>query len=226
MGVLGKPFSLQHVGEFAWQLFQGVNMRLPDSKAPTPRWASGPLLKSNERSMPPLGYPRETDSLCPRCVIETRTLWAGAKPLRVRVSPALGRGPHRVVELRAVHDGTVLSILAIWNDLTDVGSRRVWAWDARSRQYYLRESETDMLAFKFTLSGSPKACMMTGEEGVYDVWQWRSGWNDAYGYADDGTLTISRTPLDYDDVRVYPMPGEGKMLYLRWEEELGKKYES
>ncbi len=47
-------------------------MRLPDSKAPTPRWASGPLLKSNERSMPPLGYPRETDSLCPRCVIETR----------------------------------------------------------------------------------------------------------------------------------------------------------
>ncbi|MBW2264412.1 MAG: radical SAM protein, partial [Deltaproteobacteria bacterium] len=33
---------------------------------------AGPLLKSHQRSKPPLGYPRETDSLCPRCVIETR----------------------------------------------------------------------------------------------------------------------------------------------------------
>src|SRR5215813_15326471 len=26
----------------------------------------------NERSHPPLGWPRETDSLCPRCVVDTR----------------------------------------------------------------------------------------------------------------------------------------------------------
>ena len=32
----------------------------------------GPLLKSYERTSPPLGFPRETDSLCPRCVKEVR----------------------------------------------------------------------------------------------------------------------------------------------------------
>src|SRR4029453_4157410 len=35
-------------------------------------WAPGPLIKSRERTKPPLGWPRETDSLCPRCVVETR----------------------------------------------------------------------------------------------------------------------------------------------------------
>jgi len=31
-----------------------------------------PLLKSWEKSKPPLGWPRVTDSLCPKCVIEAR----------------------------------------------------------------------------------------------------------------------------------------------------------
>ncbi len=38
-----------------------------------PAWAPAPLLKRRERSFPQLGWPRETDSLCPRCVKETRT---------------------------------------------------------------------------------------------------------------------------------------------------------
>jgi uncharacterized radical SAM superfamily Fe-S cluster-containing enzyme len=56
----------------AWQAFQAVNTRLPASEGATRPWAPGPLLKSHQRSRPPLGYPRETDSLCPRCVMETR----------------------------------------------------------------------------------------------------------------------------------------------------------
>ncbi len=70
MGGLGQ--SLQQVGELAWKAFQAVNTRVPASPAPTPAWAPGPPLKSHQRSRPPLGYPRETDSLCPRCVVETR----------------------------------------------------------------------------------------------------------------------------------------------------------
>jgi len=57
----------------AWKLFQSVNRRLPEGEAIRPTWAPGPLLKSYERSAPPLGFPRETDSLCPRCVKEVRT---------------------------------------------------------------------------------------------------------------------------------------------------------
>ncbi len=38
----------------------------------TPKWSDKPLLKSWQKSKPPLGWPRTTDSLCPKCVIEAR----------------------------------------------------------------------------------------------------------------------------------------------------------
>ncbi|MGD1155940.1 MAG: radical SAM protein [Terriglobia bacterium] len=38
----------------------------------TPRWSDKPLLKSWEKTKPPLGWPRQTDSLCPECVKEAR----------------------------------------------------------------------------------------------------------------------------------------------------------
>ncbi|HEV2351698.1 MAG TPA: radical SAM protein [Terriglobia bacterium] len=37
-----------------------------------PRWSDKPLLKSWEKTKPTLGFPRETDSLCPGCVKEAR----------------------------------------------------------------------------------------------------------------------------------------------------------
>jgi len=61
------------LSDVAWKAFQSVNQRLPEGEAIRPKWAPGPLLKSYERSAPPLGFPRETDSLCPRCVREVRT---------------------------------------------------------------------------------------------------------------------------------------------------------
>jgi 7,8-dihydro-6-hydroxymethylpterin dimethyltransferase len=85
MGGLGH--SLQQIGQVAWDAFQAINTRLPARPAPTPAWAPGPLLKSHQRSRPPLGYPRETDSLCPRCVVETRRqIIAGERDLSELVS--------------------------------------------------------------------------------------------------------------------------------------------
>ena len=57
----------------AWNVFQSVNTRLPEGQPFQPAWASAPLLKSYQRSMPTLGFPRETDSLCPDCVKEVRS---------------------------------------------------------------------------------------------------------------------------------------------------------
>ena len=56
----------------AWRVFQSINARLPEGELPMPQWAPGRIAKSRERSSPPLGFPRETDSLCPRCVPEIR----------------------------------------------------------------------------------------------------------------------------------------------------------
>ncbi len=55
-----------------WNAFQTINRRIPEGELPAPKWASGKLLKSYQRSAPPLGFPRTTDSLCPRCVPEVR----------------------------------------------------------------------------------------------------------------------------------------------------------
>jgi 7,8-dihydro-6-hydroxymethylpterin dimethyltransferase len=38
----------------------------------TPKWSDKPLLKSWQKSKPTLGWPRTTDSLCPKCVVEAR----------------------------------------------------------------------------------------------------------------------------------------------------------
>src|SRR5438876_428206 len=71
-GVTGSKIA-STLSDVAWKAFQSVNKRLPEGEAIRPKWAPGPLLKSYERSAPPLGFPRETDSLCPRCVKEVRT---------------------------------------------------------------------------------------------------------------------------------------------------------
>lgn len=63
---------MQVAAELSWQAFQAINTRLPEGKPFQPVWAPGPLLKSYQRSMPELGFPRTTDSLCPKCAVEIR----------------------------------------------------------------------------------------------------------------------------------------------------------
>ena len=82
---------LQQVGEAAWKAFQSVNGRMREGASSSPSWAPGPLPKSYERTLPPLGYPRETDSLCPRCVIDTRkSILSGERDLSELVGGHLG----------------------------------------------------------------------------------------------------------------------------------------
>ncbi len=67
-----KASFLVAMSDFAWRAFQAVNTKLPEGKLPRPNWAPERIAKTKDRSAPPLGFPRETDSLCPRCVPEIR----------------------------------------------------------------------------------------------------------------------------------------------------------
>lgn len=67
------PGFVAGLSDLAWRLFQAVNTRLPQGELPHPKWAPGKILKSYQRSAPPLGIPRTTDSLCPKCVPEVRS---------------------------------------------------------------------------------------------------------------------------------------------------------
>src|SRR5204862_4046920 len=51
----------------ASHLSRAVARALPHRSRPTPAWASGPIPTSAERSKLPLGVPRSTQSLCPKC---------------------------------------------------------------------------------------------------------------------------------------------------------------
>ena len=57
----------------AWHVYKALN-RINQGGAFTPGWSDKPMLKSYQKTKPPLGWPRETDSLCPTCVREARQL--------------------------------------------------------------------------------------------------------------------------------------------------------
>jgi hypothetical protein len=58
--------------ERIWSALQWMNRALPEPAPFSPRWADQPIPRGRKRTKPPLGWPRETDSLCPRCVKEAR----------------------------------------------------------------------------------------------------------------------------------------------------------
>ena len=73
--------GLSSAASVAWPLFQRVNS-LKEGKPFQPAWAPGPMLKAHERTFPKLGWPRQTDSLCPACVKEVRQeILSGARDL-------------------------------------------------------------------------------------------------------------------------------------------------
>src|SRR5262249_23177014 len=55
-----------------WLLMQRINQLGPAPKPFHPKWSDRPIPRGREREKPPLGWPRETDSLCPECVKEAR----------------------------------------------------------------------------------------------------------------------------------------------------------
>ncbi len=85
--------------KIAWPTFQFINRMFKDGKSIWPKWAPGPLLKSYERTRPLLGFPRKTDSLCPRCVIETREeIISGQKDHTVLIDGNPGEVPAQIIE--------------------------------------------------------------------------------------------------------------------------------
>ena len=64
-------WALCRAAGITFDTIQFFNKRNPNPSF-TPKWSDKPLLKSWEKSKPTLGWPRQTDSLCPDCVKEAR----------------------------------------------------------------------------------------------------------------------------------------------------------
>ncbi len=96
--------ALSASAKLLWQSLQAVNRRVP-AREFHPSWAPAPLIKSTQRTKPPLGWPRRTDSLCPTCVREARQrILDGEQAVETLVREHVGEVAATIVE----RDGRVV----------------------------------------------------------------------------------------------------------------------
>jgi len=82
----------------AFNTIQYFNKRNPNPSF-TPAWSEKPLLKSWEKTKPTLGFPRETDSLCPGCVKEAReSIFKGDKDWRDLMHEKVGEIKAQIIK--------------------------------------------------------------------------------------------------------------------------------
>ncbi len=98
--------GLTYAARGAWNVFETLN-RIKPAQSFTPKWSEKPLLKSWEKVKPPLGWPRETDSLCPVCVREARQeILDGKRDYKILLSEKVGEIKATIIE----RDGKILMV--------------------------------------------------------------------------------------------------------------------
>jgi 7,8-dihydro-6-hydroxymethylpterin dimethyltransferase len=87
-----------------WFVYEKLNRMNPNPSF-TPNWSDKPLLKSYQKTKPPLGWPRTTDSLCPKCVPEIRQqIVDGKMPVEILKNEKMGEIKAQIIE----RDGKIL----------------------------------------------------------------------------------------------------------------------
>ena len=98
--------ALSLTANAVWAVMQW-GYRLNQNPSFTPKWSDEPILKSWEKTKPTLGWPRETDSLCPVCTRELRQeIVDGKKDVSVLLTEKIGEIKATIVE----RDGKVLMV--------------------------------------------------------------------------------------------------------------------
>src|SRR5881398_766555 len=98
--------GLSFAANGAWVVFNNLN-KINQRPSFTPKWSDKPLLKSYEKTKPPLGWPRETDSLCPTCTREARqAILDGKKDVSILLNEKVGEIKATILE----RDGKILMV--------------------------------------------------------------------------------------------------------------------
>jgi tetraether lipid synthase len=98
--------GLSFAAKGAWVVFDSLNSIKPNA-AFTPKWSELPLQKSWQKVKPPLGWPRETDSLCPNCVREARqAIVDGKQDYKILLNEKVGEIKATITE----KDGKIVMI--------------------------------------------------------------------------------------------------------------------
>ncbi len=89
-----------------WHAFNTLNS-IRRNPSFTPKWSEKPLNKSWQKTKPPLGWPRQTDSLCPTCVREARQeILDGKKDVSILLTEKVGEIKATIIE----RDGKIVMV--------------------------------------------------------------------------------------------------------------------
>jgi uncharacterized radical SAM superfamily Fe-S cluster-containing enzyme len=98
--------TMVHVAQAGWAVYSRLN-KFNQKPSFTPRWSDKPLLKSYQKEKPPLGWPRTTDSLCPKCVPAIRQqIIDGKLPHEILLNEKVGEIKAQIIE----RDGQILMV--------------------------------------------------------------------------------------------------------------------
>ena len=98
--------GLTYAAKGAWVVFDALNS-VNRNAGFIPAWSDKPLQKSWEKVKPQLGWPRETDSLCPTCVREARQeILDGKRDVSVLLNEKVGEIKATILE----RDGKILMV--------------------------------------------------------------------------------------------------------------------
>ncbi|MBI1908784.1 MAG: radical SAM protein [Deltaproteobacteria bacterium] len=98
---------LSRTAKVAWYLTQFVNTLIGEGLSFQAKWMPAPAVKSREKTFPQLGWPRKTDSLCPKCVKEVReAIIAGHQDYTALIHSKPGEIKAAIVE----KDGKILMV--------------------------------------------------------------------------------------------------------------------
>jgi len=90
----------------AWHVYDKLNA-INRNPGFIPKWSDKPLLKSWEKQKPKLGWPRETDSLCPKCIPEIRQqILDGKIPVEILRNEKVGEIKANIIE----KDGKIVMV--------------------------------------------------------------------------------------------------------------------
>ncbi|MGA2264572.1 MAG: radical SAM protein, partial [Acidobacteriota bacterium] len=96
---LAGSLLVRGASDLCWRAFQAINRRIAAGELPHPHWAPDRIPKSRQRTSPQLGFPRVTDSLCPRCIPEVRAkIVNGELDLSLLTQDHLGEIKAEIVE--------------------------------------------------------------------------------------------------------------------------------
>ena len=95
-----------YLANASWVAFDALN-QIKQNQSFIPSWSEKPLLKSHQKVKPPLGWPRETDSLCPTCVREARQeILDGKKDHTILLYEKVGEIKAQIIE----RDGKIMMV--------------------------------------------------------------------------------------------------------------------